>query len=347
MDHGFSASRLTGKRAVVTAAAQGIGRAIAERLAAEGAQVLALDLNGDKLRELDGSITTSVLDATDPDAVASMLADYRCDILAHCVGWVHSGNLAGTSYADWQRSFRINTDSAYLMVSALLPGMLRRGTGSVIVIASAASSVGGFPNRVAYGASKAALIGMTKALAADHVRDGVRFNAICPGTVQSPSLEERINANADPDAARAAFIARQPMGRLGQPEEIAALAAYLAADESAFMTGSVLVLDGGATELGDQNEIPPLRPTRLGAPGRPCPDGTSMTFRALCRTSARRRSLACTASPCPTSCGSPGAAGVRIGPASGSRASSSASGSTIRTMRQKRMPRCPRSRSSS
>lgn len=247
MDHGFSASRLTGKRAVVTAAAQGIGRAIAERLAAEGAQVLALDLNGDKLRELDGSITTSVLDATDPDAVASMLADYRCDILAHCVGWVHSGNLAGTSYADWQRSFRINTDSAYLMVSALLPGMLRRGTGSVIVIASAASSVGGFPNRVAYGASKAALIGMTKALAADHVRDGVRFNAICPGTVQSPSLEERINANADPDAARAAFIARQPMGRLGQPEEIAALAAYLAADESAFMTGSVLVLDGGAT----------------------------------------------------------------------------------------------------
>lgn len=240
--------RLAGKRAVVTAAAQGIGHAIALRLAAEGAEVLALDLNGDRLAQLKRpGISTATVDATDEAAVAAVLKDHPADILAHCVGWVHHGNLASTSYANWQRSFRINTDSAFHVMSNLLPGMLERRSGSVVVIASAASSVGGFPNRVAYGASKAALIGMTKAMAADHLKDGVRFNAICPGTVQSPSLDERINANADPVAARAAFIARQPMGRLGQPEEVAALAAYLAADESAFMTGSVLVLDGGAT----------------------------------------------------------------------------------------------------
>jgi 2-keto-3-deoxy-L-fuconate dehydrogenase len=240
--------RLVGKRAVVTAAAQGIGRAIALRLAAEGAEVLALDLNAAKLSELTApGISTRVADATDPAAVAASLGDYPADILAHCVGWVHHGNLAATSYADWQRSFRINADSAYLVLSSLLPGMLARRAGSVVIIASAASSVSGFPNRVAYAASKAALIGMTKALAADHVRDGVRFNAICPGTIQSPSLDQRINAFADPVAARAAFVARQPMGRLGQPDEVAALAAYLAADESVFMTGSVVILDGGAT----------------------------------------------------------------------------------------------------
>lgn len=248
MDMSFSATRLTGKRAVVTAAAQGIGRAIAERLAAEGADVLAVDLNAERLRDIERpGIRTLALDAADEVAVSAALAGHSCDILAHCVGWVHQGNLAATSYADWQRSFRINTDSAFLIISSLLPSMVEHRSGSVIIIASAASSVGGFPNRVAYGASKAALIGLTKALAADHVGDRVRFNAICPGTVQSPSLDDRINSFADPIAARTAFIARQPMGRLGEPAEIAALAAYLAADESAFMTGSVLVLDGGAT----------------------------------------------------------------------------------------------------
>lgn len=244
----MSSQRLNGKRAVVTAAAQGIGQAIAKRFAAEGADVLAVDLNAERLRQIEGpKVRTLALDATDEAAVAAALAGHSCDILAHCVGWVHQGNLASTSYADWQRSFRINADSAFLVIGSLLAGMLERRSGSVMVIASAASSIAGFPNRVAYGASKAALIGMTKALAADHVADGVRFNAICPGTVQSPSLDERIDSFADPVAARAAFIARQPMGRLGQTEEVAALAAYLAADESAFMTGAVLVLDGGAT----------------------------------------------------------------------------------------------------
>lgn len=244
----MSSHRLNGKRAVVTAAAQGIGQAIALRFAAEGAEVLAVDLNAERLREIEGpKIRTLALDAADESAVASALRGHSCDILAHCVGWVHQGDIASTSYADWQRSFRINTDSAFLVIASLLPGMLQRRSGSVMVVSSAASSIAGFPNRVAYGASKAALIGMTKALAADHVADGVRFNAICPGTVQSPSLDERIDSFADPVAARAAFVARQPMGRLGQTGEVAALAAYLAADESAFMTGAAVVLDGGAT----------------------------------------------------------------------------------------------------
>ena len=240
--------RLEGKSALVSAAAQGIGRDIALRLADEGATVLAVDLNADKLAELKGvGIETLASDASDAAAVANAIAGREFDILVNAVGWVHHGNIAATDYASWQRSFLINVDSAYHAIRAVLPGMLNRRMGSVITIASAASSVGGFPNRVAYGASKAALIGMFKALASDHVKDGVRFNAICPGTVDSPSLNERINAADDPAAARAAFIARQPMGRLGTSNEIAALAAYLAADESAFMTGSVLVIDGGAT----------------------------------------------------------------------------------------------------
>jgi 2-keto-3-deoxy-L-fuconate dehydrogenase len=200
------------------------------------------------LRDLKGQgIDLRVFDGSDESAVRSAIAGMPFDVLVNCVGWVHHGTIGNTSYEEWQRAFRINVDSAFHTVRAVLPGMLERRAGSVVTIASAASSVGGFPNRVAYGASKAALIGMTKALAADHVKDGVRFNAICPGTVDSPSLNERINAADDPAAARVSFIARQPMGRLGRTEEIAALAAYLAADESAFMTGSILVIDGGAT----------------------------------------------------------------------------------------------------
>ncbi|WIY53247.1 SDR family oxidoreductase [Devosia sp. YIM 151766] len=240
--------RLKGKRALVTAGAQGIGRAIAERLAAEGAEVLATDLNAAALQNLTGdAIRTAAVDGTDAQALQLALGDKQFDILVNCIGWVHHGTLAETDYQQWRRSFQVNVDSAYHAISAVLPGMLERGQGSVITIASAASSVGGFPNRVAYGASKAALIGLTKALAADHVGQGVRFNAICPGTIDTPSLGERINATPDPAATRKAFIARQPMGRLGVASEIAALAAYLAADESAFMTGSSLVIDGGAT----------------------------------------------------------------------------------------------------
>ena len=240
--------RLQGKQAVVTAAAQGIGRAIAERLAGEGAHVLAIDRNAQALATLDhANITKVVADATDPAALTQAIGDKPVDILVNCVGWVFHGDLMATHYDAWRDSFNINVDSCFHAVRAVLPGMLERRAGSVVTISSAASSVGGFPNRVAYAASKAALIGMTKAMAADHIKDGVRFNVICPGTVDSPSLQDRINQSADPIATRAAFIARQPMGRLGEAEEIAALAAYLAADESAYMTGSVLVLDGGAT----------------------------------------------------------------------------------------------------
>jgi len=240
--------RLSGKRAVVTAAAQGIGRAIAERLAEEGALVLALDINAKALATLAGpGIVTAVTDCTDPAILAAVIGERDIDILVTCVGWVFHGNVLDTDPASWEKAFRINVDSTYHAVRAALPGMLARRAGSVVVISSAASSVGGFPNRVAYGATKAALIGMVKAMAADHVRDGVRFNAICPGTVNSPSLNDRINAAADPDAARAAFIARQPMGRLGEAHEIASLAAFLASDESVYMTGSVVVMDGGAT----------------------------------------------------------------------------------------------------
>lgn len=238
--------RLTGKRAVVTAAGQGIGRAIAERLAEEGAEVLAIDIDVHALATLTG-VATAVADCSDAEALNAAIAGRDADILVNGVGWVFHGNVLETDPESWTRSFRINVDSCYHAVRAVLPGMLARGAGSVVTIASAASSTGGFPNRVAYGASKAALVGMTKAMAADHIRDGVRFNVICPGTVDSPSLQGRINAAADPEAARAAFIARQPMGRLGEAHEIASLAAYLASDESAYMTGSVLVIDGGAT----------------------------------------------------------------------------------------------------
>ncbi|WP_226783240.1 SDR family oxidoreductase [Oceaniglobus trochenteri] len=241
--------RLKGKRAFVSAAAQGIGRATALRLAAEGADVIASDVNEEKLNELSGPrITLRPMNAADPEAVAAEFDESAgVDILVNCVGWVHHGTILDCGPEDWSRSFALNVDPMFHAIRAALPKMRAAGSGSIVNIASAASSIKGFPNRFAYGASKAAVIGLTKAVAADFIAEGIRCNAICPGTVASPSLNDRINAFDDPAAARSAFIARQPMGRLGTPEEIAACVAYLAADESAFMTGAAIQLDGGAT----------------------------------------------------------------------------------------------------
>ncbi|TMU95486.1 SDR family oxidoreductase [Brucella haematophila] len=241
--------RLSGKRAFVTAGAQGIGRAIAIRFAEEGAIVTVADLNGEKLAELTRfGVKTMSFDASDGAAVAAAFSEHRnLDILVNCVGWVHHGTILDADEAAWNQSFKLNVDPMYHAIRAALPDMLAAGKGSIVNIASAASSLKGFPNRAAYGTTKAAVIGLTKAVAADFVGRGIRCNAICPGTIASPSLEERINAFDDPVAAREAFISRQPMGRLGTPEEVAALATYLGSDESRFMTGGVVLIDGGAT----------------------------------------------------------------------------------------------------
>jgi 2-keto-3-deoxy-L-fuconate dehydrogenase len=238
---------LNGKTAVVTAAAQGIGRATAERFAREGARVVATDINMDALREVAGCEHRR-LDVRDPEAIAALARDIGgIDVLFNCAGYVANGAILDCDETDWAFSFDLNVTSMYRMIRAFLPAMLDAGAGSIINVASIASSIKGVPNRFAYGASKAAVIGLTKAVAADYVARGVRCNAICPGTVESPSLEQRLTATGDYEAARQAFIARQPMGRLGQPEEIAALALYLAADQSAFVTGQPFVVDGGWT----------------------------------------------------------------------------------------------------
>ncbi len=240
--------RLKGKTAFVTAAAQGIGRATALAFAAEGAQVIATDLNGAKLAEIEGrGIRTMVLDVRDSAAVKA--AAQPVDILFNCAGFVHQGSVLEASEAEWDFAFDLNVKSMFRTLSAFLPAMLAAGSGSIINMASVASSVKGVPNRFIYGASKAAVVGLTKSVAADFAVQGIRCNCICPGTVQSPSLDDRIAANAAAagslDAARAAFVARQPLGRLGRPEEIAALAVYLASDDAQFVTGQALVIDGG------------------------------------------------------------------------------------------------------
>ena len=240
--------RLKGKTAFVTAAAQGIGRATALAFAAEGAQVIATDLNGAKLAEIEGrGIRTMVLDVRDSAAVKA--AAQPVDILFNCAGFVHQGSVLEANEAEWDFAFDLNVKSMFRTLSAFLPAMLAAGGGSVINMASVASSVKGVPNRFIYGASKAAVVGLTKSVAADFAVQGIRCNCICPGTVQSPSLDDRIAANAAAagslDAARAAFVARQPLGRLGRPEEIAALAVYLASDDAQFVTGQALVIDGG------------------------------------------------------------------------------------------------------
>jgi 2-keto-3-deoxy-L-fuconate dehydrogenase len=244
------AGRLEGKRILITAAAQGIGRASAIAMAREGAQVLATDLNATLLVELEAEegITTDPLDVTDPAAIARLAeAQEPFDVLANVAGYVHAGSILACEERDYDFSMNLNVKSMYHMIRAFLPAMLEAGGGSIINLSSVCSSLKGLPQRFVYGTSKAAVIGLTKSVAADYVARGIRCNAICPGTIETPSLEERIAAFDDPEAARKAFIARQPMGRLGTAEEIAAIALYLAADESAYTTGQVFIVDGGIT----------------------------------------------------------------------------------------------------
>lgn len=246
-------ARLQGKTALLTAAGQGIGRATAEAFVREGARVIATDINQaqlDTLREHTGC-TTYLLDVTDGDAIAALVKEIGAvDILFNCAGFVDGGTILECSDEAWDRSFDINARSMFRLMRAVLPGMLEKGGGSIVNMSSVASSVKGAPNRFIYGASKAAVVGMTKSVAADFVTRGIRCNAICPGTIESPSLKERIAAQALASGqtvaeVQAAFVARQPMGRVGKAEEIAALALYLASDESAFTTGMVHTIDGG------------------------------------------------------------------------------------------------------
>jgi 2-keto-3-deoxy-L-fuconate dehydrogenase len=242
--------RLSGKHALVTAAGAGIGRATALAFAHAGANVLATDINTDALASLaaeHAAIATRKLDVTQPDEIKAFVqANGPFDVLFNCAGFVHAGTILDTDDASWQRSFTINVDSMFQLCKAVLPGMLERGKGSIINMSSVASSIKGVPNRFAYGTTKGAVIGLTRSIAADFVARGVRCNAICPGTVKTPSLGERVRALGGDEAANwQRFIERQPMGRLGEPDEIAALALYLASDESAFTTGTVHVVDGG------------------------------------------------------------------------------------------------------
>ena len=230
----------------MTAAGQGIGRAAAERFAAEGAQVLATDIDAAALSSLDG-VEARRLDVTDAAAIGRLFAEHApFDVVFNCAGFVHQGAILDCSDEDWRFSWDLNVTAMFHVCKAALPGMLARGAGSIINMSSVASSIKGVPNRFAYGVTKAAVIGLTRSIAADVVGQGVRCNAICPGTVATPSLAERMAAlPGDPAAVRQSFIERQPMGRLGEPREIADLAVYLASDESSFTTGQVHVIDGG------------------------------------------------------------------------------------------------------
>lgn len=244
--------RLAGKTAFVTAAGQGIGRAIAEAFVREGARVIATDLNDALLATLKGPpITTRRLDVLDPSAIAAAAKEAGpVNVLVNAAGYVHAGSVLECSEEDWSFAFDLNVRSQFRTIKAFVPGMLAGGGGSIINVASVAGSIKGAPNRFVYGSTKAAVIGLTKAVAADFITKGIRCNAICPGTVESPSLRDRIAAQAKAsgqtlEQVEAAFIARQPMGRLGRVEEIAALAVYLASDESSFTTGTAQVIDGG------------------------------------------------------------------------------------------------------
>lgn len=239
--------RLQAKRAIVTGAGQGIGRAAAELFAREGAEVIAVDRNAEALATLTGC-ATETLDLLDPAAIAAFgERTGAVDVLFNCAGYVDAGDLLATQDAGYRLSFDLNVHAITHMLQAFVPAMIARGGGAIVNMASVAGAVIGVGNRYAYCASKGAVAGITRSVALDYVGQGIRCNAICPGTVQSPSLDERLAATGDAEKARAAFIARQPMGRLGKAEEIAALALYLASDESAYTTGQMHVIDGGWT----------------------------------------------------------------------------------------------------
>lgn len=245
--------RLAGKTALVTAAGQGIGRATALAFVREGASVIATDVNAQTLASLqqECGCVVDVLDVTKPEAIQAFHAKHgEIDVLFNGAGFVHAGTVLDCTEAEWDFAFNLNVRSQFHMIRTFLPGMLKKGSGSIINVASVAGSIKGAPNRFVYGTTKAAIIGLTKAVAADYITSGVRCNAICPGTVESPSLRDRISAQAQASGqtiaqVQAAFVARQPMGRVGRVEEIAALAVYLASDESSFTTGTSQIIDGG------------------------------------------------------------------------------------------------------
>ena len=242
------ANRLQGKRALVTAAGAGMGRAAVLAFAREGSRVLATDVNADLVKDLAGKpgIETARLDVLDDAAIAAFVEKTGAvDILFNCAGWVHQGSLLECSIADWDRSFGLNVRSMFVMCKAMVPKMIAKGGGVILNMSSVLGAGKAAPNRLAYASSKAAVQGFTRALAIDHVRQGIRVNCVCPGTVDTPSLAERIKAFADPVQARKDFVARQPMGRLATPEEIAETFVYLVSDESSFMTGQAVYVDGG------------------------------------------------------------------------------------------------------
>ena len=241
--------RLEGKRALITAAGQGIGRATAIAMSKAGAQVFATDVNANALeclrQDLSSHSETFVLDVRDEESVTSGVERAAPDILFNCAGFVHSGTILEASDDDWDFAFDLNVRSMFCTIRIALPGMLERGSGSIINMSSACSSIIGAPNRFIYGTTKAAVIGLTKSVAVEYITRGIRCNAICPGTVDSPSLHDRLHATGDYDKAMKDFVARQPMGRIAEASEIAALTVYLASDESAFTTGQAHVIDGG------------------------------------------------------------------------------------------------------
>ena len=242
--------RLNGKTALVTAAGQGIGKASVLAMAAEGAQVLATDRDGALLEAYEGvaNVRTAVLDVLDKDAIGNLVRGMaKIDVLFNCAGFVHNGSILQATDADWEFGFNLNARAQFWMIQAVLPKMLAAGGGSIINMASVCGSLKGLPNRFIYGTSKAAVVGLTKSVAADFVAKGIRCNAIAPGTVDTPSLQDRINSYPDPVQARKDFVARQPMGRLAQAEEIAPIILYLASDESIFATGQIFAIDGGMT----------------------------------------------------------------------------------------------------